>query len=563
MLRAAVAFSILLALTPAVGWTGAQEDAIASRVQRLTETGTLAIGDAGIAAAPVLPELYERRGFRAAWTAAGRLDALLGAIDDAVLDGLEPEDYHRAELGRRRAAPGDDPGDRADFDLLATDAFVRLAYHLYFGKVDPARLDAHWNFTRTLGREEAVGMLLGALETGHVVELLDRLRPQQAVYRDLRRRLAAHRELAARGGWPELPGGATLAPGARDPRVPALRARLAASGDLAGSRFGETRAADRDTAQMFDPALERAVRGFQRRHLLAEDGAIGAATRAALDVPIERRIEEIRINLERGRWVLHQLPDSFVVCNIAGYETYLVADSRREWSTRCQVGQQGRQTPIFRAEMRYLVFNPTWTVPSGILSRDILPPLKRGDLGVLARKKLKVIDREGRTVAPSSVNWSRVSARNCPYTFRQDAGPDNALGRVKFMFPNAYSVYLHDTPSKDLFEEPKRAFSSGCIRIERPLELAERVLADPRKWNAAAIAKVVESGVTTTVTLRRPLPVLLLYWTAYPLAGDQVAFAPDVYQHDPGVLKALDGPVRFDHRPHPAAGERAGGSDPP
>jgi len=182
-------------------------------------------------------------------------------------------------------------------------------------------------------------------------------------------------------------------------------------------------------------------------------------------------------------------------------------------------------------------------VPTGILSKDILPSLKRGDLSVLTRKRLDVIDGEGRKVNPSSVNWSRISARNCPYTFRQAAGPDNALGRVKFMFPNSYSVYLHDTPSKDLFEEPKRAFSSGCIRIERPLELAERVLADP-KWTTAAIDRVVASGKTTTVSLRQPLPVLLLYWTAYPLANGQVAFAPDIYHRDAGILEALEHRMR-------------------
>src|SRR5262245_36998474 len=242
---------LLLALVPAGARAGAIEDAIASRLERLTEQGTLAIGEADLAAAPVLPELYERRGHRAAWTAPGRLDVLLQAIEGAALDGLDPADYHRDELTRRRTAPGDrDVGETADLDLIATDALIRLAYHLYFGKVDPTRLDSHWNFTRTLDRQEAVGVLLRALESGPITDLLDGLRPQQAGYGDLRRALAAHRELAARGGWPKVPGGGALTAGARDDRVPALRARLAASGDIAGSRFGEPRAADRDSSQV-------------------------------------------------------------------------------------------------------------------------------------------------------------------------------------------------------------------------------------------------------------------------------------------------------------------------
>jgi murein L,D-transpeptidase YcbB/YkuD len=252
---------------------------------------------------------------------------------------------------------------------------------------------------------------------------------------------------------------------------------------------------------------------------------------------VEARIDQIRVNLERGRWLLHDLPDSFVVVNVAAFRVYLVVKGEAVWSSRCQVGKEARQTPIFRDNMRHLVFNPTWTVPPGILAKDVLPSLRRGDLSVLKRKKLKVIDKSGRVVNPGSVAWSKVSAG--AYTFRQDAGPDNALGRVKFMFPNSYSVYLHDTPSRDLFEEPSRAFSSGCIRVDKPLELAERVLADP-KWNAAAIQRTVDAGKTVTVTLKHPLPVLLLYWTAFPWGhGGDVAFAKDIYGRDARILKAL------------------------
>ena len=547
---AAATLAILLALPPAPASAGAIEDAIETRIGRLTDGGTRSIGSSPIAASSFLADLYGRRGFRAAWDRTERLDALLGAIDDAALDGLVPTDYHVVELRRHRdalvasGAGGRPAGDVADADILASDASIRLAYHLYFGKVDPVRLDSRWNFSRRLDREDAVGRIGEALESGTIAELIARLRPDRAIYMDLRRALAAHGDLAARGGWPRIPSGPTLAGGARDPRVAALRARLAASGDLDGSTFGGARPAGADTAQTFDPALERAVRAFQRRHLLAEDGAVGPTTVAALNVPIGERIDQIRVNLERGRWVLHQLPDSFIVVNVAAFETYLVVENRRVWSARCQVGSTARQTPIFRSDMRYLVFNPNWTVPSGILSRDILPPLKRGDLSVLQRKKLRVLDNQGRVVAPASVNWSGITARNCPYTFRQDPGPDNALGRVKFMFPNSYSVYLHDTPSRDLFDEPTRAFSSGCIRVDRPLELAELLLAQSKKWDAAAIQKVVASGTTTTVSLPRPLPVMLLYWTAFPAESRTlVSFAPDLYKRDGGILKALDAPV--------------------
>ena len=186
--------------------------------------------------------------------------------------------------------------------------------------------------------------------------------------------------------------------------------------------------------------------------------------------------------------------------------------------------------------------SPTWTVPPGILEKDILPMMKKG-VNVLDKKHLKVIDNQGRPVDPKSIVWSHYSARNFPYMLRQDAGDENALGRVKIMFPNPYLVYLHDTPSRSLFEKDRRNFSSGCIRVQKPLELAERVLADPAAWNPASIDAVVASGETRTVNLKRKIPVLLIYWTVDQDASGATVFKPDVYNEDAPLLKALDGTV--------------------
>ena len=519
---------LTLALGSRIAAAGPVEDAIQARAERLSSGGSLSIGASTVGARGLIPLVYERRGYRPAWDVR-KLDQLLGSIDDVARDGLIPEDYHRADLRRMRLSMDTDAGqsaDRvADRDILATDALIGLAYHLYVGKVDPVRLDSKWNFGRTLDRQEAVDVLLRTLDTGKIDPWLEHLRPRHPYYGYLRRELASYRSLASRGGWPVIPPGRTLTPGMRDARVPLIRKRLEAGGDLSATP-GE------DTSGVYDPPLASAVREFQQRHLLGDDGSIGTGTLAEMN-------DQIRVNLERARWLLHDLPDSFVVVNVAAFRVNLVVKGQVVWTARCQVGKEARQTPIFRDNMRYVVFNPTWTVPPGILAKDILPPLKRGDLGVLKRKRLKVIDRSGRIVNPASVAWSGVSARNCPYTFRQDAGPENALGRVKFMFPNSYSVYLHDTPSRDLFEEPSRAFSSGCIRVDRPLELAERVLANS-KWDAAAIQRTVDAGKTATVTLQRPLPVLLLYWTAFPWGKNgQVAFARDIYGRDARILAAL------------------------
>ncbi|HEX5030153.1 MAG TPA: L,D-transpeptidase family protein [Tepidiformaceae bacterium] len=536
----ALALVLALVLGPGArdAAAGPVEDAIQVRTERLTSGGSLSIAGAPVGSRRLIPLVYERRGYRPAWNVP-RLDQLLGSIDDVARDGLIPEDYHRAELRRMRLQMDTDAGKSADAtadrDILATDALIGLAYHLYTGKVDPVRLDSKWNFERTIDRQEAADVLLRILDTGQIDSWLQHLRPRHPYYSYLKRELARYRDLAARGGWPAIPAGPTLKLGMRDPRVPSIRKRLEASGDLPPARGA-------DTSRVYDAPLAAAVRSFQRNQLLGDDGSIGPGTLGVMNVPVKARIDQIRVNLERARWLLHDLPDSFVVVNIAAFRVYLVVKGEVVWSSRCVVGKEARQTPIFRDNMRYLVFNPTWTVPPGILARDILPSLRRGDLSVLKRKKLKVIDKNGRIVNPGSVAWSKVNAG--AYTFRQDAGPDNALGRVKFMFPNSYAVYLHDTPSRDLFEEPSRAFSSGCIRVDRPLELAERVLADP-KWNAAAIRRTVDAGKTTTVTLKRPLPVLLLYWTAFPWGrGGEVAFARDIYGRDARVLKALGGAER-------------------
>jgi murein L,D-transpeptidase YcbB/YkuD len=280
---------------------------------------------------------------------------------------------------------------------------------------------------------------------------------------------------------------------------------------------------------------------------LESDGAVGAGTIAELNVPVSERIRQLRVNLDRGRVLLHDLPERFVVVNIAGFTAYLIKGQDIEWSTRVQVGKPYRKTPLFRSEINYLVFNPTWTVPPGIIRSDILPAAKK-DPASITRRGLKVLDSAGREVDPSSVDWSRFTS-GIPYTLRQDPGPKNALGRVKLMFPNDYFVYLHDTPSQALFDKADRAFSSGCVRVERALELAERVLDDPAQWNAQSIDAVIRSGKLQNVTLKRRMPVLLAYWTTWVDPEGSMNFRRDLYGQDAQWAAGLDAPFRVRARP--------------
>jgi murein L,D-transpeptidase YcbB/YkuD len=296
---------------------------------------------------------------------------------------------------------------------------------------------------------------------------------------------------------------------------------------------------------VFDTALEQGVVAFQDRHNLEADGAIGAQTLAAMNVTVDERIDQIRVNLERLRWVVRDIEDEFVITNIASFRTYLVRDREIVWSGRSQVGRFYRQTPVFTAKIKYLQFNPTWTVPPGILTKDILPAIQK-DIGYLARKNMDLIDRDGKKVDPASVDWSQYRAgRLPPYQFVQRPGPTNALGRVKFIFPNSHFVFLHDTPSKALFERTERTFSSGCIRVENPFVFAELLLNNPGKWNSDSIQKLLDSEKPQNVFLDEPLTVMLLYGTVGATDMELVRFYNDIYQRDARVLNSLNAAFAF------------------
>jgi murein L,D-transpeptidase YcbB/YkuD len=405
---------------------------------------------------------------------------------------------------------------------------IRLGYHLRFGKVDPIALNPHWNLKQDLmGRDPAV-TIQQAIDAPSMSEFADAAIPRVFLYQRFKDALAGYRAIAAAGGWPAVPAGPTLKPGMMDARVPTLAQRLAVSGDL------DAQAVAAAATPSYSGAVVDGVKHFQDRHGLDVDGALGPGTLAALNVPVEARIEQIRANLERARWVFYDPESEFLVVNIAGFKLYLVRRGEVVWRTRVQVGRPYRSTPIFASTLSYLVFNPTWTVPPTILRQDYLPQLKRNSQ-YLAERNIDVLDRAGKPVEQAGIDWS--SSRSLQYQLVQRPGPTNALGRVKFMFPNEFFVYLHDTPSRDLFDKESRAFSSGCIRVENPLELAGIVLGE--KWPRERIDALIASGRTQTVVLDKPIAVKLLYWTAEVDATGRVAFFPDVYARDGALIAAL------------------------
>ena len=531
---------------PAVVNTDPLGEAIRERVDHLRyqlqhDAGDHEVHGERIVLGDLVARFYESQQFRAKWRDPARLSLLVDSLLDLVNDGLDPADYHfealddyRAELRRAKTLP---PQEQAALELLATDAMMLGLYHLYLGKVDPVQLSSQWNFaSKPVDVERGFEALTRALDSGQIRETFQRARPQHVWYQRGRERLKEYRALAAAGGWPTVPAGPTLKPGMIDPRVAVMRARLRVTRDYV--------AADSAPADLYDPALEAAVQRFQARHGLAADAAAGPATLAAMNVPVEDRIAQMRVNLERARWVLHEIKGELVVVDVAGFEVAYFRDDEPIWTSKVIVGRPYRETPIFKSRITYVVFNPTWTIPPTILVKDKLPIIKR-DPGYLKRNSIRVIDARGREVDPYSVDWSQYGAgRLPPYQLRQDPGEDNALGLVKIMFPNPYMVYLHDTPTKSLFDRDERTFSSGCIRVEKAFELAELVLGDPARWNQQTMTEIVATRKMQTVNLARPVPVLILYWTAQPRPDGQVIFRNDIYGRDAPTLAALDAPFR-------------------
>lgn len=513
------------------------------RIEEAGSPSKLSVGDEKIHSSIVLPRFYFNRTFHLAWSNdKGPLpvaDTLIAAIRDASKEGLIPDDYHLAKiektLGQIRSEEKKEarlnPLHLMDLDFLLTDAFLVLASHFHSGWLNPETLTPEWHPCER--DADFAGILEKALQEKRIREALEDLLPKHEEYYRLRQALDRYRMISNQGGWPRVLEGPALRKGDMDERIIALGQRLILAGDLDVHT--------RVDLKLFDDVLERAVIGFQLRHGLDPDGIVGRQTLEDLNVPVEERIKQTMINMERWRWLPGCLEERHILINIANFELKVVEEGQTIKAMRVIVGRHYRQTPVFSGKMTYLVINPYWNVPPGIAGKDILPEVRK-DIEYLANNNMRALQGWGANtveIDPATVDWKKVTARNLPYRFRQDPGPDNALGRFKFMFPNKFHVYLHDTPKRELFLKAIRTFSSGCIRVENPFDLAEYLLSDRSEWKRDDIKRMIDRSVERIVTIRNPMPVHLLYWTAWADREGTINFRRDIYGRDKRLYAAL------------------------
>jgi L,D-transpeptidase YcbB len=511
-----------------------------------------------------LREFYAARGGAPLFQSPASMRDLIDRLRLAPEDGLNADDYPIGELERLSdASASDTPEQRIDTEIAFAASFLTFAFDLKTGRPWVVPQDIRPARGRTTA--DAIAVLDG-LMTGRTVDAaLTGWLDHHDAYTRLKAALSGYRALVAAGGWPEVPGGETLRPGTSDGRVLAVRLRLAAEGD---------HPIPEQDAIAFDAALEAAVRRYQARHGLTVDGLIGRSTLDSLNVDAQTRERQIIITMERWRWFPADVGSRYIVINIAGYDLTLIDGDNEPLTMAVIVGKPTDETPEFSSTITYLDFNPYWYVPRRIALEEEVPKLI-SDPGRMLARGFEMI-QDGTVVPFDGVDWSALAAGAVPFRLRQRPGPDNALGQIKFIFPNSRDIYLHDTGARHLFRPAARAFSHGCVRVQRPIDLANALLRGNPGWDRARIDQTIAEGKLHRVLLNEPFPVHLIYMTAWVGDDGAVQFRDDVYNRDATIGRRLfgaagevadarrpaaipDRPRDADPRPRPdaAAGRRA------
>jgi murein L,D-transpeptidase YcbB/YkuD len=498
----------------------------------------LTVGESRIQLSDQVSKFYGLQNYQPIWSHNSEVlpqaHTLMSMIKGSENEGLQPSDYHMEEINIslneiQNSKDSLNSQMLAKFDLLLTDALILYVSHLINGRIDPEGVDFSWlkshnkvDFTKILSLSHDSNQFQDAISNY-----------QNPLYIRLRKALIKYKIIEANGGWPSIPPGPKIEKGQSGERVNLLRKRLIISGDLD--------AESTDKFDTYDKILENAVRKFQRRHGLAEDGIVGPDTLTELNVPVEKRIEQIKINMERYRWLPQNIGPRYIQVNIPSFHLDVIQNGKTVLAMPVVVGKPYWNTPLFSANMTYIILNPYWNIPRSIALEETLPKI-HADPEYLSKRNIRVLQgwTDGSTeVDPSTIDWSQVNNNNLKYRFRQNPGPSNPLGHIKFMLPNHYNVYLHDTSQKNLFRKQRRDFSHGCIRIENPLGLAEYVLSGEPGWTKERIESEIRKGKSQSIVLPDPTPVFLVYFTAWVDDQEEIQFRHDVYGRDEALYQSL------------------------
>ena len=473
-------------------------------------------------------EFYAKRGFATIWLNKNgfneRAHLTIAAFADANAHALNPENYGPLKF-INRSENAKSLEDWASIERDLTQQFLRYATHMSSGRVQPNEVNKALNIFPH--RPKPSVLLENVVGASDYAAFLETLAPDTPQYARLQLRLAEYRQKAAEGGFVVVPEGDVLKPGMTDDRLGVLRQRLIEEDYLNPTI---------QTGNVYDGALVDAVKEFQSYHGLEVDGVIGADTLAEMNVPIEQRLIQMELNMERRRWMPNNLGETYVFVNLADQVLKVVKKDKTWLATKVVVGKPYHATPVFTGEMTYVEINPYWNVPYSIATKEYLPKLRKNP-GALSSQNIRLFEG-GTEISPSQIAWSSYSPSNFPFKLRQDPGSKNALGRIKFMFPNKFNIYIHDTPAKALFNRAQRSFSHGCIRVSEPFTLGDTLLAD-QGYDKARLEAIRDSGERTVVKLQKPIPVHITYLTAWMNKDGSTHFRKDIYDRDAILLKAL------------------------
>jgi len=480
-----------------------------------------------------LIDFYRERSYVPVWTnEAGRMDRaydLLLVITRAGDEGLDPADYQLGTIRRYWNETG--MGESVQLDLILSAALFDYATDVYNGRYAADVLDEDWNIHKEPLNVSALFADIARQKS--IEQRLSQLAPQHPGYLALKEQLHRYRELAQQGGWQRLEWGPVLEVGLQHEQVIALKRRLATTGDLIDHPF--------PGADVFDYWLEQAVKRYQDRNGLDADGKVGPQTRRSLNISVADKIRQIRVNMERWRWLPRDLGSRYLMVNMTGFELYVVEEGAILETMPVIIGKPYRSTPTFSGLISYMEYNPYWTIPSTLVFEDIIPR-QINDSSYLETKAIKVYRgwSKPREVDPQTIDWENIRRDRFPYWLRQEPGPTNALGRLKFIVSNPYEIYLHGTPDVHLFDRVIRTFSSGCIRVKDPVKLAAFLLNDDSQQKEEDIMENIYLGTNQGLTLPTAVPIYLIYWTAWVDQQGRMNFGKDIYQRDIRLLELFD-----------------------